>query len=145
MGTKVPDLSACEKFDGSEAASRIRMGSGQIARIKVIRAINILARGDVATYLDSDTKLSEIITRASENQASREDLTTLEQCLKVRYPSKSVGSSILETDDLTRIAQRDDEPLSQYYNASRVSSDRPVAETAPGQETLTSCQSRRPC
>lgn len=124
---KVPSLSACGQFDGSEAASRwidqlhwqFEEAGWELENLpasKVIRAINMLAKGDVATYLDSDTIIHDIVERASSGSATGEDLKTLEQRLIARYPAKPVDAAVLETDDLTRIAQRDDEPLSQYYN-----------------------------
>ncbi|RYC57101.1 hypothetical protein CHU98_g9103 [Xylaria longipes] len=45
-----------------------------------------------------------------------DDLTSLEQTLRDKYPGWLVDSEVYEAEDLTRIGQKDDESLSQYCN-----------------------------
>ncbi|KAI1122678.1 hypothetical protein F5Y10DRAFT_70389 [Nemania abortiva] len=123
----VPDLNSCGNFDGKESAvrwlarvhwqfRRIGYTEEQIPPSEAISSVNMLCRGEAATFLDSSTTLQHIIEDATVGKATRKQLETFEQALKDRYPNKPVDTSVSWEDDLTRIAQKPDEPLAQYYS-----------------------------
>ncbi|KAI0881768.1 uncharacterized protein GGS22DRAFT_56117 [Annulohypoxylon maeteangense] len=53
------------------------------------------------------------------DEATNDDMKKLEQALKDKYPSNPIDAKLDEVEDLTRIEQEKDGPLSQYF--SRVS------------------------
>ncbi|KAI0377653.1 hypothetical protein F5Y04DRAFT_291702 [Hypomontagnella monticulosa] len=82
---------------------------------EVIAAINMLCVKDAAVLLDSDPKLQAIINKAADEKADKKDLDEIEQASKDKYPAKPVDAKLFEVEDLTRMAQHQDEPLIQYY------------------------------
>ncbi|KAI0183350.1 hypothetical protein EV127DRAFT_352880, partial [Xylaria flabelliformis] len=126
-GFRVPDLSSCGHLDGEEAAGRwLTQLHWQFRRVgyleatlppsDVISSINMLCTRTAATFLDSTSNLQDIIEKASAGNATMEDLKTLEQALKDRFPVKPVDTVPDETEDLTRMSQNESEPLAQYYS-----------------------------
>ncbi|KAI0965715.1 hypothetical protein F4678DRAFT_316263 [Xylaria arbuscula] len=127
---KVPDLNSCGQFNGKESAGRWiarlhwefrRMGypESEIPPSDAIVSINMLCTDDAATFLDSDPNLLDVIERANQAKATVNDLIALEQALKDKYPVKPVDNTAMEADDLTRMSQKTDEPLAQYYSRIR--------------------------
>ncbi|KAI1431816.1 hypothetical protein GGR50DRAFT_699536 [Xylaria sp. CBS 124048] len=149
--SKVPDLSSCGHFDGTESAARwIAQLHWQFKRVgytekgippsEAISSINMLCTKGAATFLDSTPKLQDIIDRSTEERATSQDLADLEQALKDRYPVKPIDPSVSDAEDLTRIAQDEDEPLAQYYsriqNALRQAGGRDIPKRDPQSTSL---------
>ncbi|XDG01515.1 hypothetical protein ABKA04_001130 [Annulohypoxylon sp. FPYF3050] len=127
----IPDLRPCGKFDGSESAARWlaqlhwefrRVGHSETTMppSEVISAIDMLCVKDAATLLDSDLQMQDAIAKANSGTADKKDLEKVEQTLKDRFPAKLVDPRSFEIEDLTRIAQREDELLVQWYDRVRM-------------------------
>lgn len=117
---ELPNLNFVGEYDGNQSAgrwlARLRWklkGKGTSVS-QNIQAIDMLASGNAATFLDSHPEAQEIISKANAEVATVEDLKALEEILRDRYPARPIDEPI-EEDDIGALAQKPEEPLAQYY------------------------------
>ncbi|KAK2056685.1 hypothetical protein LY76DRAFT_144221 [Colletotrichum caudatum] len=145
MAGRLPDLT-CGTFDGSVAASRwlIRLNwdfrkaghdPSDLPASQILQTLNMLCEKDAATYLDSVPHLTQIMEKASRDEATLIDLATVESALKERFPSRIIDQDP-GTSDINTLHQEKDEALLAYYNRAVSALHRVGCRDASGSTVL---------